>query len=77
MAGRLIGRSMVALLEVYRSFISPLFPPRCRFLPSCSTYALEAIVEYGPVRGVWLGIRRIMKCHPFHPGGFDPVPRHR
>lgn len=58
----------------YRKFISPLKPATCRFYPSCSQYALEAIEEHGALYGGWLTVRRICRCHPFHPGGFDPVP---
>jgi putative membrane protein insertion efficiency factor len=58
----------------YRLFISPLFPPSCRFTPSCSQYALEAVEVHGALKGSWLAIRRILRCHPFNPGGFDPVP---
>jgi len=69
---------MSRLLKVpilfYRKFISPLKPPTCRFYPSCSNYALEAIETHGAWRGVYLAIRRILRCHPFHPGGMDPVP---
>lgn len=62
------------LIRAYQLFISPLLPPRCRFYPTCSTYALEAVDRYGAGRGGWLAVRRLAKCHPFHPGGLDPVP---
>lgn len=65
---------LVAIIQVYRRMISPLLPPRCRFYPSCSQYALEALERHGVRRGVWLTIRRITRCHPGHPGGHDPVP---
>jgi len=58
----------------YRRFVSPLLPPRCRFAPSCSEYALTAVAEHGAARGLWLAIKRIARCHPFNPGGYDPVP---
>ena len=58
----------------YRRFVSPLLPPRCRFAPSCSEYALIALAEYGAARGLWLAVKRIARCHPFNPGGYDPVP---
>jgi putative membrane protein insertion efficiency factor len=64
----------VGIIRFYQRFISPLTPPSCRFHPTCSEYTRQAIVRHGVVKGVWLGIRRILKCHPFHPGGFDPVP---
>ncbi|MEX0791263.1 MAG: membrane protein insertion efficiency factor YidD [Actinomycetota bacterium] len=70
-----MARALVGGIEVYRRVISPLFPPSCRFVPSCSLYTSDAIREFGAVRGVWLGVRRLLKCHPFHPGGFDPIPR--
>jgi len=63
-----------APIHVYRKVISPLKPPTCRFLPTCSAYALEAIEVHGAAKGTYLAVRRICKCHPFHAGGFDPVP---
>ncbi|MCL2580320.1 MAG: membrane protein insertion efficiency factor YidD [Oscillospiraceae bacterium] len=65
---------LLFLLGFYRRFISPLKMPCCRFYPTCSTYAVEAISTYGAARGGFLCLKRIIKCHPFHPGGFDPVP---
>ncbi|MEJ0086111.1 MAG: membrane protein insertion efficiency factor YidD [Pseudomonadota bacterium] len=62
------------LIRGYQLAISPLFGPRCRFYPSCSQYAMEAIETHGALRGIWLTIKRISRCHPFHEGGFDPVP---
>ena len=58
----------------YQRFISPLLGPRCRFAPSCSQYAVEALRTQGAVRGLWLSVRRLARCHPFNPGGYDPVP---
>ena len=63
----------ILLIRFYQLFISPLFPPTCRFYPTCSRYAIEAIQKKGVLRGVLLAIKRIAKCHPFHPGGYDPV----
>jgi putative membrane protein insertion efficiency factor len=68
------ARVLMALITGYRRFVGPLLAPRCRFAPSCSAYALEAVREHGALRGTWLAMRRIGRCHPFHPGGFDPVP---
>ncbi|NET60505.1 MAG: membrane protein insertion efficiency factor YidD [Symploca sp. SIO2E6] len=65
---------LIGLIRGYRAFISPLFPPSCRFQPTCSQYALEAVNRFGWWRGSCLSIRRISRCHPFHPGGYDPVP---
>lgn len=65
---------LIGLIKGYRKFISPLFPPTCRFQPTCSQYTLEAIENFGPFQGSWLGIKRILRCHPFHPGGYDPIP---
>ena len=62
------------LIRGYQLAISPLLGPRCRFYPSCSHYAIEAIETHGALRGVWLAIKRISRCHPWHEGGFDPVP---
>ncbi len=64
---------LVALLRFYKAAVSPLLPPSCRFVPTCSEYAMEAVEKYGALRGGWMGVRRILRCHPFHPGGFDPV----
>jgi putative membrane protein insertion efficiency factor len=65
-----------ALIRGYQLAISPLFGPKCRFHPSCSSYAAEAIDRFGAMRGMWLAIKRIGRCHPWNPGGFDPVPNH-
>ncbi|NLM84483.1 MAG: membrane protein insertion efficiency factor YidD [Clostridiales bacterium] len=65
---------LIACVKFYRRYISPLRPPSCRFTPTCSAYALEAIEKYGAAKGLWLSLKRICKCHPFHKGGYDPVP---
>jgi len=62
------------LLRFYKRFLSPLLPPMCRFEPTCSMYMMEAVGKYGTLRGVWLGLRRLSRCHVFNPGGWDPGP---
>lgn len=64
---------VIAILRLYKRWLSPLLPSACRFSPTCSEYAMEAVHRYGAGRGLWLGLRRLAKCHPFHHGGFDPV----
>jgi putative membrane protein insertion efficiency factor len=65
------------LIKFYKYAISPHFPPCCRYYPSCSTYAYEAICEHGFLRGSFMALRRLLRCHPFHAGGYDPVPEHK
>jgi putative membrane protein insertion efficiency factor len=75
-----IARLLIAALRFYKRWISPLLGPRCRFHPTCSEYAMQAVARYGAARGSWLATRRLLRCHPLHPGGHDPVPanpRHR
>ena len=69
-----VGRVLLAVIRSYRSAISPSRPRVCRFTPSCSAYAVEAIELHGTARGSWLALRRLLRCHPFRPGGHDPVP---
>ena len=64
----------LVLLRFYQYAISPMLGPKCRFYPSCSEYMVEALEKHGFIRGLWLGLTRILRCHPWHPGGFDPVP---
>ena len=70
----MVKKFMLFMIEFYRSYISPLKPPSCRYVPTCSEYAMIAIEKYGPVKGGYLTIKRILRCHPFHKGGYDPVP---
>ena len=68
-------RFLLAIIHFYQRFISPLYPRRCRFEPTCSQYACEAIAKYGALKGGWLALKRLLRCHPFHKGDyFDPVP---
>ncbi|HET7373692.1 MAG TPA: membrane protein insertion efficiency factor YidD [Gemmatimonadaceae bacterium] len=69
-----MSRILVLLVRGYQVAISPLLPSSCRYYPSCSAYAIEALERHGAIRGSWLAIRRIARCHPFKPGGYDPVP---
>ncbi|HSQ20776.1 MAG TPA: membrane protein insertion efficiency factor YidD [Blastocatellia bacterium] len=64
---------LIFFIRVYKLLISPLLPPSCRFTPTCSEYAIQAIQKYGAFRGAYLGARRLLRCHPFHSGGYDPV----
>jgi uncharacterized protein len=66
-------KAVIAGLRLYKRFLSPLLPSACRFAPTCSEYMMEAVDRYGAVRGVTMGVRRLLRCHPFHAGGFDPV----
>lgn len=67
-------RGAIALVNFYRKYISPMFPPSCRYVPTCSEYAMIALQRYGFIKGSWIAIKRICRCHPWHPGGYDPVP---
>jgi putative membrane protein insertion efficiency factor len=71
----MITRLLLAPVRFYRMAISPLRPANCRYTPTCSAYAVEAIERFGPARGLWLAVRRVLRCHPFHAGGHDPVPQ--
>jgi len=69
-----VARLVVLLIRGYQVTLSPLLPSACRYQPTCSYYALEAVERFGALKGSWLGAKRIARCHPFHPGGYDPVP---
>ena len=70
----MIKRAMLAAIRFYQRVLSPMHAPCCRLTPTCSQYALEAIQKYGALKGGYLAVRRILRCNPFHPGGYDPVP---
>ena len=69
-----MSKVAILLLKIYKKLLSPLLPPVCRFTPTCSEYAMEAFARHGFFRGTWLTVKRLLKCHPFYPGGYDPVP---
>ena len=71
---RIPAYALIVLIRAYQVLISPLLPSSCRYVPSCSAYAVEAVERHGALRGGWLAARRIARCHPFRPGGYDPVP---
>ena len=71
---RWLSKAVILPIRGYQFFISPLLGPRCRFYPSCSQYAIEALQSHGAFKGLWLSLQRILRCHPLNPGGFDPVP---
>ena len=71
---KLFSTLLILTIRCYRACISPMFPPACRYVPTCSQYAIEAITKYGPLKGLWLAVKRILRCHPWGGSGFDPVP---
>jgi hypothetical protein len=76
-AGMTVARGLIFLIQLYRHMVSPLRPASCRFMPTCSQYAVQALTEYGLVRGSWLSAARLAKCGPWHQGGWDPIPERR
>lgn len=72
--GRLLALPLIVLVRAYQLIISPLFPASCRFRPTCSAYALTSLQRYGIIKGTYLAVRRLLRCHPWNPGGYDPVP---
>jgi len=68
------SRAVIGMIRFYQRSVSPFLPPSCRYTPTCSQYTLEAVTRYGAARGLLMGGRRFLRCHPFHPGGYDPVP---
>jgi putative membrane protein insertion efficiency factor len=75
LASQVVAVVLLLSIHAYRMLLSPLLGGCCRFEPSCSAYAVEAVTRHGPVRGAWLAVRRVLRCHPLRPGGYDPVPR--
>ena len=71
---RFPARALLGVIALYRRVLSPMFPPSCRFTPTCSKYAEQAIARHGALKGGYLALKRVVKCHPFHAGGYDPVP---
>jgi putative membrane protein insertion efficiency factor len=69
-----LQKTALLLIRFYQMAVSPHIPPSCRYVPSCSEYARQAVEKYGPCRGLYLSLKRILRCHPLHPGGYDPVP---
>jgi putative membrane protein insertion efficiency factor len=75
--GKAVARGLIFLIQLYRHMVSPLRPPACRFIPTCSQYAVDALSEYGLARGCWLALSRLAKCGPWRQGGWDPIPERR
>ena len=71
---KILSRFLIGLVYIYQYVISPVIGPRCRFHPTCSSYMIEAIQVHGPIKGTWMGIKRLSRCHPYNDGGYDPVP---
>jgi putative membrane protein insertion efficiency factor len=71
---KILSACLIGLVHIYKYVISPVIGPRCRFYPTCSTYMIEAIEAHGPIKGTWLGLKRLGRCHPYNDGGYDPVP---
>lgn len=69
-----VKKLLLGSIRAYQLFLSPILPKSCRFYPSCSQYAYQAVAKYGPLKGTWLSVARLLRCHPFNPGGYDPVP---
>lgn len=70
---RIINRIAIILIQIYRYTISPMFPNKCRFYPTCSSYSIQAFEKYNPAKAAWLSVKRILRCNPFNPGGYDPL----